>query len=132
MEQLPEEDEKAFRRLVPEDPTFLPAPNPLLSVMPGPAAFVTDFHACPMVNPPVPPVPHVGGPILTPMNPTVLLAGMPLAGIGSTAQCSGVPPIDTLVLGNPTYLSITPVSGMGAVSSHGGTVPMGNPTYISL
>jgi len=98
--------------------------------MPGPAAFLSDFHACPMVMPPVPPVPHVGGPIITPMDPTFLVMGMPVAGIGSTATCSGVPPVDAILMGVPTYIAITPVAGMGAVTSHGGTVPMGDPTFI--
>jgi uncharacterized Zn-binding protein involved in type VI secretion len=101
--------------------------------MPGPAAFISDFHACPMVGPPPPPagpVPHVGGAILAPMDPTYLVMGMPVAGLGSTAQCSGTPPIDTIVMGVPTFIATSPVAAMGAMSSHGGTVPMGDPTYI--
>ena len=39
-----------------------------------PAARLTDFHQCPMVTPGVPPVPHVGGPIVGPGMPTVLIA----------------------------------------------------------
>ena len=31
-----------------------------------PAARVGDMHVCPMVTPGVPPIPHVGGPILPP------------------------------------------------------------------
>ena len=31
-----------------------------------PAARVSDMHVCPMVTPAVPPIPHVGGPILPP------------------------------------------------------------------
>ena len=33
--------------------------------MPQPAARVTDMHVCPMVTPGLPPVPHVGGAIVT-------------------------------------------------------------------
>jgi len=29
-----------------------------------PAARITDMHTCPMVTPGVPPIPHVGGPIV--------------------------------------------------------------------
>ena len=39
-----------------------------------PAARITDMHTCPMVTPGVPPIPHVGGPILPAGCPTVLIA----------------------------------------------------------
>lgn len=97
--------------------------------MPGPAAFVGDFHACPMVGAATG-APHVGGAILSPMDPTFLLMGMPIAGMGSTAQCCATPPIDTVAMGVPTFVAISPVSGMGAVTAHGGTIPMGDPTFI--
>lgn len=29
-----------------------------------PAARLTDFHECPMITPGLPPIPHVGGPIV--------------------------------------------------------------------
>lgn len=98
--------------------------------MPGPAAFVGDVHACPMVDPLG--VPHVGGPILSPMDPTFLVMGMPVAGMGSMAQCAGIPYVDPITMGVPTFLAITPVPGMGAVTSHGGTIPMGDPTFLVL
>ena len=44
-----------------------------------PAARVTDMHTCPMVTALVP---HVGGPILPPGCPTVLIGMMPAAGYG--------------------------------------------------
>ncbi len=37
--------------------------------MPQPAARVTDMHVCPMMTPGLPPVPHVGGPLLPPCLP---------------------------------------------------------------
>jgi hypothetical protein len=37
-----------------------------------PAACVGDNHVCPMVTPAVPPMPHVGGPILPPGAVNVL------------------------------------------------------------
>lgn len=83
-----------------------------------------------MMTPAVPPIPHVGGPIAAPMDPTFLIMGFPVAGMGSMATCAGVPPVDPIVMGVPNFIAITPVAGMGAVSSHGGTIPMGDPTYI--
>ena len=44
-----------------------------------PAARLTDMHICPMVTPGVPPIPHVGGPILGPGAPAVLIMGLPAA-----------------------------------------------------
>ena len=38
-----------------------------------PAARLTDMHACPMVTPGLPPIPHVGGPIIGPGVPNVLI-----------------------------------------------------------
>ena len=57
-----------------------------------PAARVGDMHTCPMVNPG--PVPHVGGPILPPGCPTVLIGGLPAARVGDMAICVGPPDVD--------------------------------------
>ena len=62
-----------------------------------PAARLTDAHVCPMVTGIVP---HVGGPILPPGCPTVLIGGMPAARVGDTAAC-GAP---ILPPGCPTVL----------------------------
>jgi uncharacterized Zn-binding protein involved in type VI secretion len=67
-----------------------------------PAARLTDMHVCPMVTPGVPPIPHVGGPIVGPGSPTVLIAGMPAARLGDTCVCVGPP--DSIVLGCTTVL----------------------------
>ncbi|MBI5879539.1 MAG: PAAR domain-containing protein [Chloroflexi bacterium] len=67
-----------------------------------PAARVGDMHVCPMVTPGVPPIPHVGGPILPPGSPTVLIAGQPAARMGDMAVCVGPP--DSIVMGCPTVM----------------------------
>ena len=36
-----------------------------------PAARLTDMHTCPMQTPGLPPIPHVGGPIVGPGVPNV-------------------------------------------------------------
>ena len=61
-----------------------------------PAARVGDMHVCPMVTGIVP---HVGGPILPPGCPTVLIGGMPAAQLGSMCAHGGA-----VVLGYPTVL----------------------------
>lgn len=64
-----------------------------------PAARVGDMHTCPMVTPRTPPVPHVGGPILPPGCPTVLIGGMPAARMGDMTAHGG-----TIALGCPMVL----------------------------
>ena len=90
--------------------------------MPGPpAARITDMHVCPMVTGVVP---HVGGPILAPSAPTVLIGKLPAAGMGSMATCVGPP--DTIVKGSATVLaSKKPLARVGDTCSHGGTVVLG-------
>ena len=64
-----------------------------------PAARVGDMHVCPMVTPGVPPIPHVGGPILPPGGVTVLIANQPAARMGDLTAHGG-----SIVLGAPTVL----------------------------
>ena len=61
-----------------------------------PAARLSDMHVCPMVTVVVP---HVGGPIVGPGAPTVLIGGMPAARIGDMTAHGGV-----IVAGCPTVL----------------------------
>ena len=94
-----------------------------------PAARLTDMHICPMVTPGVPPIPHVGGPILGPGAPTVLIMGLPAAIVGDTAVCVGPP--DSLVKGSATVTIMgRPAVRMGDSTAHGGTVVLGAPTVM--
>lgn len=67
-----------------------------------PAARVGDMHTCPMQTPGLPPIPHVGGPVLPPGCPTVLIGGMPAARVGDMAVCVG--PFDLIITGSSTVL----------------------------
>ena len=92
-----------------------------------PAARVNDMHVCPMVNPGG--APHVGGPVLPPGEPTVLIAGMPAARVGDMATCSGPP--DSIVAGSGTVLiGGMPAARMGDSTAHGGTIVAGEPTVL--
>jgi hypothetical protein len=51
-----------------------------------PAARITDMHVCPAFTGLVP---HVGGPIIPPCCPTVIVGGMPQARITDMAICVG-------------------------------------------
>lgn len=94
-----------------------------------PAARVGDMHICPMVTPGVPPVPHVGGPILPPGGVTVLIGGMPAACMGDMCVCVGPP--DTIALGSATVLiGGKPAARLGDMTAHGGTITVGLPTVL--
>ncbi len=82
-----------------------------------PAARVGDMHVCPMVTPGVPPIPHVGGPILPPGGIGVLIGGMPAARLGDMAVCVGPP--STIILGCMTVL-IGETGGGGGGGGGGG------------
>lgn len=91
-----------------------------------PAARVADMHVCPMVTGIVP---HVGGPILPPGCPTVLIGGMPAARVTDMAVCVGPP--DVIVLGSFTVLiGGMPAARMGDMTAHGGVIVMGFPMVI--
>ena len=93
------------------------------------AARVSDFHVCPMQTPGVPPVPHVGGPIVGPGEPTVLIGGMPAAKVGDTLVCVGPP--DNIVTGSGTVLiGGMPAARLGDSTAHGGTIINGELTVI--
>lgn len=94
-----------------------------------PAARLTDMHVCPMVTPSVPPIPHVGGPILPPCAVTVLIGGMPAARVGDMALCVGPP--DVIALGSMTVLIMgQPAARMGDMTAHGGSIVIGMPTVL--
>lgn len=91
-----------------------------------PAARITDMHVCPLVTALVP---HVGGPIVGPGAPTVLIAGMPAAVVGDMCTCVGPP--DTIAMGSATVLIAgKPAARMGDSTAHGGTIVLGAPTVM--
>lgn len=94
-----------------------------------PAARVSDMHVCPMVTPGVPPIPHVGGPILPPGGVTVLICGLPAARVSDMATCVGPP--DVIALGSFTVLICSlPAARMGDMTAHGGSIVLGAPTVL--
>ncbi len=66
-----------------------------------PAARAGDMHACPMLSPMTPPVPHAGGPIASGCT-TVMIGGQPAARQTDLCLCAGPPA--TIVTGCPTVL----------------------------
>lgn len=93
------------------------------------AARINDMHVCPMITPGVPPIPHVGGPILPPCAVTVLTGGLPQARVGDMAVCVGPP--DVIVMGAFSVLVIgQPAARFGDLCAHGGTIVMGQPNVL--
>lgn len=83
-----------------------------------PAARITDMHTCPMFTGPVP---HVGGPILPPGVPTVLIMNLPAATM--TGMCVCVGPPDTILGGCPTVLiNNLPAARVTDSTAHGGII----------
>ena len=94
-----------------------------------PAARLTDMHVCPMQTPGLPPIPHVGGPIVGPGQPNVIIAGMPAAKVGDSSVCVGPP--DSIVKGSATVMiGGTPAARLGDSTAHGGTIVLGAPNVM--
>jgi uncharacterized Zn-binding protein involved in type VI secretion len=92
-----------------------------------PAARLGDPHVCPMVTGIVP---HVGGPILPPCCPTVLIGGMPAARVGDPAVCAGGPDVIGPVGSVTVLIGGQPAARMGDMTVHGGVIVMGFPTVM--
>jgi len=91
-----------------------------------PAARLTDMHACPMVTGIVP---HVGGPVIGPGVPTVLIAKLPAAVVGDSCVCVGPP--DTIAKGSATVMiGGKPAARMGDTCAHGGSIVLGAMTVM--
>jgi uncharacterized Zn-binding protein involved in type VI secretion len=91
-----------------------------------PAARVTDMHTCPMITVLVP---HVGGPILPPGAPTVLIGGLPAATVTNMCTCVGPP--DVIIMGSTGVLiNFLPAARMGDPTAHGGVIILGEPTVM--
>lgn len=70
------------------------------------------------------PVPHVGGPIDGPGEPTVLIEDLPAARVGDELICVGPP--DVIVEGSTSVLiGGMPAARVGDETAHGGAIVLG-------
>jgi uncharacterized Zn-binding protein involved in type VI secretion len=91
-----------------------------------PAARIGDMHVCPMLTGVVP---HVGGPIIGPGAPTVMIGGQPAAVVGDMVTCVGPP--DSIVKGSGTVMiGGKPAARLGDSTAHGGSIVLGVPTVM--
>jgi uncharacterized Zn-binding protein involved in type VI secretion len=90
-----------------------------------PAARLGDLHQCPMQTPAEPsPIPHVGGPVVGPGVPNVLIGKMPAAVVGDSCLCVGPP--DTIVKGSSSVtIGGKPAARIGDPTAHGGSIVLG-------
>ncbi len=90
------------------------------------------MHTCPMqtpMPPPAPPIPHVGGPVIGPGSPNVLIGKLPAAKVGDSLVCVGPP--DTIVKGSSTVMiGGMPAARMGDSTAHGGSITLGCVTVM--
>jgi uncharacterized Zn-binding protein involved in type VI secretion len=95
-----------------------------------PAARVGDDHVCPMVGPGS--VPHVGGPVFVPGDPTVRIGYAPAAREGDLAICVGVAgAMDKIIAGAATvFIGHMPAARLGDPLAHGGVIKAGCPTVF--
>lgn len=91
-----------------------------------PAARVTDMHTCPMVSGVVP---HVGGPIIPPCCPQVMIGFLPAARVTDMAVCAGGP--DVIAMGSTSVMiGFLPAARLGDLTAHGGVIVVGCPTVM--
>ena len=94
-----------------------------------PAARLNDMHLCPMQTPAVVPIPHVGGPIIGPCIPSVLVEGLPASVVGDMCICVGPP--DIIAMGSPTVLIMGRMAArVGDSTAHGGVIVQGAATVL--
>jgi uncharacterized Zn-binding protein involved in type VI secretion len=74
-------------------------------------------------------VPHVGGPILPPGVPTVLIGMLPAATVTDMLTCVGPP--DVIVMGSlGVLINYLPAARLGDPTAHGGVIVLGEPTVM--
>lgn len=82
-----------------------------------------------MQTPGLPPIPHVGGPVIPPCAVTVLVGSLPAARVTDRCVCVGPP--DVIVKGSPTVLiNNLPAARVLDMTVHGGVIVMGMPTVL--
>lgn len=97
------------------------------------AARVGDMHSCPAFQTIGglfrSQIPHVGGPVLGPGAPQVLIGGQPAATVGTMCLCVGA--TDSIAEGSTTVIiGGKPAARLGDSTTHGGTITMGLPTVL--
>jgi uncharacterized Zn-binding protein involved in type VI secretion len=92
--------------------------------MSRPIAHLISRHTCAKPG-------HEGARMIGPGEPTVLVAGIPVARYSDMARCLGTPEIDALSLGAPTvFIGKLPAGRLGDPSLHGGLLVTGETSVL--
>jgi uncharacterized Zn-binding protein involved in type VI secretion len=92
-----------------------------------PAARVTDPHVCPAFTALVP---HVGGPLLPPCCPTVLIGVLPAARFTDLDTCAG-PPAPVAMGSQTVLIGGIAAARVGDPAGHGGAIVAGDFTVVT-
>lgn len=92
-----------------------------------PAARIGDMHICPMSDGPKP---HVGGPVVGPGVPTVLIGGVPAAVMGDMCTCVSPAPDSIVLASTGVLIGGKPAARMGDNTAHGGVITLGLTTVL--
>jgi len=89
------------------------------------AARITDMHTCPLATPNS----HVGGVVIGPGVPTILIGNLPAAVVADFCICASA--TDSIVQGSATVLfGGKPAARLGDKTAHGGVIVGGLPTVL--
>ncbi|WP_082760349.1 PAAR domain-containing protein [Agrobacterium bohemicum] len=85
------------------------------------------MHVCPMVDPG--PKPHIGGPVVSTQQNFVTVEGVPIATVGDSLVCTGVPTTSDRITGGSSVASIEgkKIARLGDSCAHGGRLVQGIP-----
>lgn len=90
-----------------------------------PVALKGHMHICPMVDPG--PKPHIGGPIISTQQKFVTVEGVPIATVGDSLLCTGVPTTSDKITTGSSVASIAgkKIARFGDGCAHGGKLVQG-------
>lgn len=83
------------------------------------------MHTCPMVDPG--PKPHIGGPVISTQQSFVTVDGVPVATVGDSLLCTGVPTTSDKITGGSSVAKIEGknIARFGDACAHGGKLVEG-------
>ncbi|MCZ7856392.1 PAAR domain-containing protein [Agrobacterium salinitolerans] len=91
-----------------------------------PVSLKGHMHICPMIDPG--PKPHIGGPVNSTQQSFVNVEGVPIATVGDTCLCAGVPTNDKIIAGSSVAsINGKQISRLGDSCAHGGSLVQGVP-----
>lgn len=93
--------------------------------MSSPVVLKGHMHVCPKVDPG--PNPHIGGPVISTQQTFVTVDGVPIATVGDSLLCSGVPTTSDKITSGSSVGSIQgkKIARLGDTCAHGGTLVEG-------